>query len=154
MVGYSMPNLAHTVAQSQAMNSGSGGLFYAALAAGQKRRLWSGLTGRRHGLRSLAQQDLGGRSARHAGRKFVAIADIRGSEGRTNDFDDEFNPLNGQTRQRWQSVAQALDEGLRLPPVELIQVGQAYYVRDGHHRISVLRALGQDVIEAEVTQWN
>jgi hypothetical protein len=39
-------------------------------------------------------------------------------------------------------------------PVQLIQVGAEYYVRDGHHRVSVTRALGQDTIEAEVTVWN
>ena len=55
--------------------------------------------------------------------------------------------------QRWQSVANALDEGVPLPPVQLIQVGAAYYVRDGHHRVSVNRALGQEVIEADVTVW-
>jgi len=37
--------------------------------------------------------------------------------------------------------------------VELIQVGDVYFVRDGHHRISVARALGQRDVEAEVTLW-
>ncbi|HEY3310826.1 MAG TPA: hypothetical protein VGK00_04225 [Anaerolineales bacterium] len=41
--------------------------------------------------------------------------------------------------------------GRELPPVELIQVENIYYVRDGHHRISVSRSLGQDFIDAEVT---
>jgi hypothetical protein len=40
-----------------------------------------------------------------------------------------------------------------LPPVELIQVGDVYFVRDGHHRISVARMMGQDSIDAEVTVW-
>jgi hypothetical protein len=40
-----------------------------------------------------------------------------------------------------------------LPPVALIQVGDYYFVRDGHHRISVARALGQQVIEATVEVW-
>jgi hypothetical protein len=40
-----------------------------------------------------------------------------------------------------------------LPPVVLVQVGDVYFVRDGHHRISVARALGQLDIEAEVTVW-
>jgi hypothetical protein len=40
-----------------------------------------------------------------------------------------------------------------LPPVELIQVGSVYFVRDGHHRISVARAMGQQEIEAVVTVW-
>jgi len=37
-----------------------------------------------------------------------------------------------------------------LPPVELIQVGGCYFVRDGHHRISVARSFGQQYIEAEI----
>jgi hypothetical protein len=84
----------------------------------------------------------------------VRLADIRGTEGRAQGFDDEFYPLSDQTRQRWQSVACALEAGIELPPVQLIQVGSTYYVRDGHHRVSVNRALGQEAIEAEVTVWD
>jgi hypothetical protein len=40
-----------------------------------------------------------------------------------------------------------------LPPVDLIQLGDVYLVKDGHHRISVAKALGQEVIDAEVTVW-
>jgi hypothetical protein len=51
------------------------------------------------------------------------------------------------------SIARARDRDKALPPVELIQVGDLYFVRDGHHRISVARAVGQRYIEAEVTAW-
>jgi hypothetical protein len=50
-------------------------------------------------------------------------------------------------------VAAARRRGKSLPPVDLIQVGDAYFVRDGHHRISVARALGQQDIEAKVIVW-
>jgi len=43
--------------------------------------------------------------------------------------------------------------GTVLPQVELIQLGEAYFVRDEHHRISVARSLGQKDIDAEVTVW-
>jgi hypothetical protein len=36
-----------------------------------------------------------------------------------------------------------------LPPVQIIQTYEGYFVRDGYHRISVARALGQAAIEAE-----
>jgi ParB-like chromosome segregation protein Spo0J len=39
-----------------------------------------------------------------------------------------------------------------LPPVDLVELDGTYYVRDGHHRISVARSLGQDYIEAEITK--
>ncbi|GAP12919.1 hypothetical protein LARV_00659 [Longilinea arvoryzae] len=45
-------------------------------------------------------------------------------------------------------------DGLPLPPVELVRVGGAYYVRDGHHRNSVASALGQLDIEAHVIEWS
>ena len=55
--------------------------------------------------------------------------------------------------QRWTRVASAWLAGVVFAPVELLQVGGGYFVRDGHHRISVARAVGQLTIEAEVTIW-
>lgn len=43
--------------------------------------------------------------------------------------------------------------GVKLPPVALIQVGEVYFVEDGHHRISVAKLWGEHEIEAEVTIW-
>jgi hypothetical protein len=46
----------------------------------------------------------------------------------------------------------AAREGLvGLPPVELLKVGDLYFVRDGNHRVSVARAHGEPTIEAYVT---
>lgn len=64
--------------------------------------------------------------------------------------DCSFYPVRDHNQGRWLGVATARQEEKSLPPVELIQVGDVYFVRDGHHRISVARALGQPVIEAEV----
>ena len=154
MTAFALPNMAHTVAQSQNQNNPAAGLFSAARAAADQRGFWAALLRRPHALRILAQDHPQGQSGHYAGRQQVRLDDIRGSEGRTQGFDDAFYPLSDQTRQRWQSVAGALQDGIALPPVQLIQVGSAYYVRDGHHRISVTRALGQEVIEAEVTVWD
>ena len=52
------------------------------------------------------------------------------------------------------SVTRAYLRGIGLPPVELIQIGEVYFVRDGHHRISVAAALGQQEIDAMVTVWH
>lgn len=89
----------------------------------------------------------------YAGTRTVAIASIRGSENRTHDFDQDFLPLQEHSRGRWLSVARARLGRVVLPPVELVQVGDTYHVRDGHHRISVAKALGESFIEAEVTAW-
>jgi hypothetical protein len=87
------------------------------------------------------------------GTRPVPIDRILGSEGRGKDFDTGFRPLGTHTRGRWVRVAEAMYMSVALPPVELIQVGDIYFVRDGHHRISVARALGQTKIEAHVTLW-
>jgi hypothetical protein len=83
----------------------------------------------------------------------VPIQQIWGSEGRSADFDSLFYPRQGHSQGRWVGIAAARMMGLVLPPVDLIQVGDGYFVRDGHHRISVARALGEEYIEAEVTLW-
>jgi hypothetical protein len=90
----------------------------------------------------------------YAGLHTVPIGQIRGSEGRCTDFDCDFHPLQDHCKERWLRVAAARDQGKALPPVVLIQVGNTYFCRDGHHRISVARALGQLDIEAEVTVWH
>ena len=89
-----------------------------------------------------------------AGVQQIPLEQIRGSEGRMQDFDRDFNPRHKRMRDRWLSVFNAWERGVSLPPVELIQVGDIYYVRDGHHRISVARAHGLHYIDAEVTVWN
>ena len=83
----------------------------------------------------------------------MLIRQIRGTEGQRDAFDDAFHPLTSHTRGRWVSIASAWLQGTSLPPVDLIRVGEVYFVRDGHHRISVARALGQQEIDAVVTVW-
>ncbi|MCL4298949.1 MAG: hypothetical protein KJ077_24645 [Anaerolineae bacterium] len=124
---------------------------------GRLRRLWAALTRRSHHLLTLAEVEAAGRMvSRHfAGVQSVLLHQIRGSAstGRERDFDLEFFPLQEYDRQRWKNVAAVWQSGQSLPPVELVQVGQTYYVQDGHHRISVARALGQAYIDAVITVW-
>jgi hypothetical protein len=128
--------------------------FRKALATGIGKRLWARLSGQANTLKDLNQVLAGvqvdGRS--YMGIQSVAISQIEGSEGRAEDFDADFNPLQSHTMDRWVGVAVARQRGVALPPVELVQVGEAYFVRDGHHRISVARAQGQTEIEAEITR--
>jgi hypothetical protein len=122
---------------------------------GQWGQVWSALTGRARHMLSLAEVEVAcsAQARRYAGTRTVPVSQIRGSEGRSNDFDRDFNPLQGHTRERWLSVATAREEGKTLPLVELVQVGDIYFVLDGHHRISVARALGQQDVDAEVEVW-
>jgi hypothetical protein len=113
--------------------------------------VWAKLTHRATELGSLPAKRAG--EQHYAGNQVVAISQIRGSEGRTADFDQDFRPLRETTLERWVSIFKARTQGQDLPPVDLVRVGDTFYVRDGHHRISVARALGQRYIDATVTVW-
>jgi hypothetical protein len=129
-------------------------LYSRARRGHQLAAIWGRLVGRPAYLLDLTA--VTGRVAgQHAlGMQTVPLAQIRGSEGRTRDFDSAFRSLEEHSRERWISVARARLEDTPLPAVELIRAGDTYYVRDGHHRISVARALGQRDIDARVTVWD
>ena len=86
-----------------------------------------------------------------AGLHTVPIEAIVGSVDRLNDFDRRFRPTTSRTRGRWERIAAARRRGEALPPISLYRVGDLYFVRDGHHRVSVARAMGDTVIDAYVT---
>ncbi len=132
----------------------AGDLFDQVLQVGRIRRIKAFFSHRPVRLLDLADLKLRLINSVYAGRHEVALDDIRGTVGRQNDFDDNFNPLSERTFQRWLSIFEAYRRGIVLPPVELIQVGSIYFVRDGHHRISVARAMGLTTISAVVTIWN
>lgn len=116
-------------------------------------KVWSALTGRPCVLLDLdaVRAVCALRASYHGGLRSVAISRIRGSEGRCQDFDGGFRPLRSHNRERWVRIAVARLMRTPLPPVILTLVGDRYFVLDGHHRISVARALGQAQIDAEVT---
>jgi hypothetical protein len=130
-------------------------LYAHSCRAGRVGQIWATLRGQSRQLLDLtavaAACAIGDRRA--AGTQTVPIDQICGSEGRCADFDRAFHPLKSHTEERWLSVARAYLRGLGLPPVELIQIGDVYFVRDGHHRISAAAALGQREIDAVVTVW-
>lgn len=121
-----------------------------------RRRLWSALTGRRGRLLDLASVETACTvvDCHDAGTQTVPISRIRGSNShRCCDFDAGFCPLHSHEQARWLRLAAARLRGAKLPPVELIEIAGIYFVVDGHHRISVARALGEAVIRARVTTW-
>jgi hypothetical protein len=128
-------------------------LFQKASRRGWMRRAWAAITRQPRRLMALSSLGSAPYTQHYGGHQTVEIRKIIGSENRIVDFDDRFNPLRGQSKDRWMSVAGARIQGVPLPPVNLIQVGDRYFVRDGHHRISVARTFGQHFIEAEVTVY-
>ena len=89
-----------------------------------------------------------------SGVRAIELDKICGSEGRCMDFDGEFLPLHDHMENRWSTIAALILQGQSLPAVELIRAGEHYFIRDGHHRVSVARCLGQRHIDARVTVWD
>jgi hypothetical protein len=85
------------------------------------------------------------------GVRDIPLDAITGSlePNRAAEFDNEFRPSPGM-RRRWVSVWQAEQRGTLLPPISVAAVGEAYAIRDGHHRVSVARARGALSITAVV----
>lgn len=95
---------------------------------------------------------LGFVSERSLGLQVVALDAIVGTIDRGRDFDRRFRPTSRRVRSRWEAIAAVMRRGESLPPVDLVKVGEIYFVRDGHHRVSVASALGLDDIDAYVTE--
>lgn len=92
------------------------------------------------------------RGQHYIGLRQVQIDRIVGSMGRYRDFDRAFLPKQQRTRDRWVSIDKAHLTEVPLPPVELYQMGEIYFVKDGNHRVSVARERGQEFIDASITE--
>lgn len=89
----------------------------------------------------------------YRGVQEVPIEKIVGTTtNRYADFDRAFLPAQARTKSRWKKIDELRLRDVNLPPIQLYQVGQVYFVRDGHHRVSVARQMGQTDIDAEVIE--
>ena len=88
----------------------------------------------------------------YQGMRIVEVEKITGSVGRYRDFDGSFLPVKVSMGERWSRIDRAYHRGDELPAVSLYKVGDAYFVRDGNHRVSVARYHGVAAIDAEVVE--
>jgi hypothetical protein len=109
----------------------AGGLSYLADDAG-----WAATAPRRRrGVQAIAIDSIVGTSDRH----------------KASAFDRDFRPPEW-SRGRWTQMYHAAQRGTELPPISVYRVGDEHFVRDGHHRVSVARALGATAIDAHVVE--
>ena len=127
-------------------------LYWRETWQGQWRRFFDRLLRRSPRLEMLQADDGAALTRTYAGLKDVPLDSICGSEEQAPAFDRTFHPIGERPRQRWLSIAEARVYGKPMPPVQLTEKNGRYYVRDGHHRISVAHALGEAFIEAEVVR--
>lgn len=142
--------LENTFAQGQV--KGDISLFNRALAKGRRSRIVARIFGIfQHGRDAQHKvSKVSGKSTKLSKVRSVLIKNIRPNEMKDKNFDQNFYPINKESQHRWMSVARARMRNISLPAVELAKVGEAYIVIDGHHRISVAKALGEDFIDAKV----
>ncbi len=120
-----------------------------------------------HRLRSLRRVDLlpslydeyphaAAAARRELGLQIVPIDEIVGTTRRPSQSTSDFLPLpqlRGQNwRARWQRLRRAMDRHEVLPPVDLLKVGDRYFVTDGHNRVAAARHAGVVGIVADVTE--
>ncbi len=89
----------------------------------------------------------------HRVRRTVPLGQIAGSVGRCSEFDRTFLPAKASVETRWKHIDRAFNRGEEPPPVKLHKIGGAYFVLDGHHRVSVYRYHGVEWVDAEVTEF-
>ncbi|MBN1679876.1 MAG: acetylxylan esterase [Anaerolineae bacterium] len=89
----------------------------------------------------------------YRGLQQVPLDQIVGSVGRYHDFTRSFLPLVEGDSGRWRRIAALQAQAGGLPPVELYRVGDAYFVKDGNHRVSVANQFGAKAIEAYVWEY-
>ncbi len=95
---------------------------------------------------------LGMRGERHLGLQTIRLDTIVGTAGSRLDFDRHFRPTSNRVRSRWEQLALAERRGVAVPPIEVYRVGGLHFVSDGHHRVSIAAATGQQTIDAYVTE--
>jgi len=84
--------------------------------------------------------------------KDIPLDAIVGSVGRYVDFTRGFLPRQDSDQERWAKVKVVATGLVGLPPIQVYQIGEAYFVLDGNHRVSVARQLGATHIQAYVTE--
>ncbi len=130
--------------------------FRRARSKAAMQRFWAGIQGRSLDLlpydeistklRAVSQTD--------RGLQQVPLKDIVGSVSRLQDFDRNFLPLRDDDIYRWAGVKTAMTSphSTGVPPISLYQIGDAYFVLDGNHRVSIAKEMGMETIEAYVTE--
>jgi hypothetical protein len=99
------------------------------------------------------RRDFGANNRLYRGTRVVEVDEIVGSVGRWRDFDRSFLPARASVGERWKRIDRAFQRGEDLPPVELYELGDAYFVVDGHHRVSVARYHEVPTVEAAVAEF-
>jgi len=128
--------------------------FYRARNQGVLREIIARFTGKSTELLSYEEvrQKLKAYAGVEKGLRDIPLDAIVGSVGRYSDFTRDFLPRVNVDKDRWSRIKMAAYDAGGLPPIEVYQLGDVYFVIDGNHRVSVARQLGAKTIQAYVTE--
>jgi nucleotide-binding universal stress UspA family protein len=130
--------------------------FQDARLKGSLQEILARLTGRSNELLSYDEvaQKLKLRARADRGVYEIPVNAIVGSVDRYTDFTRTFMPRRLDDQDRWARVKAAMEDpvGMGLEPIEVYKVGEAYFVLDGNHRVSIARQEGFKFIEAHVIE--
>lgn len=112
------------------------------------------LTGRSDQLLSYedVRRQVGAQGAIERGLHEIPLDAIVGSVGRYGDFTRTFLPRSDSMQERWARVKTVATDMTGWPPIDVFKLGDAYFVHDGNHRVSVARQMGMETIPAYVTE--
>ncbi len=93
---------------------------------------------------------------RRVGVRTIPLERVVGTLRHPSQNSPDFLPLprlRGRNWQaRWQRLNRAMDRLEVLPPIDVVQVGEEYWVEDGHNRVAAALAAGAVDIDADTTQ--
>jgi hypothetical protein len=99
------------------------------------------------------RRELAANNRLHRGTRVVEVDEIVGSVGRWDEFDRSFLPARASVGHKWKRIDRAFHRTEDLPPVKLYKLEEAYFVVDGHHRVSVARYHDVPTVEAAVAEF-
>jgi nucleotide-binding universal stress UspA family protein len=86
------------------------------------------------------------------GLQRIPLDSIVGSVGRYTDFTRDFLPRSDTAVSRWIRVKTRFGNLDDMPPIQVYKIGEAYFVLDGNHRVSIAKTHQRTEIRAYVTE--
>ncbi|HLO30416.1 MAG TPA: hypothetical protein VK249_14825 [Anaerolineales bacterium] len=127
--------------------------FFNLQTIARREALWAKLMGKDTRLATFPEQAPEKSSSRKCvGIQDIPVEQINGTLNTESDFDLEFRPLKTDLQERWVNAYLTFDTGA-WSPILVHQLGENYYVEDGHHRVSVARQRGMTCIRAKIWQY-
>jgi hypothetical protein len=102
---------------------------------------------------SSIEQNLKNYTLKNKGIAAIEIDKIIGSLGRYFDFTETLLPKRDILTTRYERIKKIMTEGGSLPPIQVYQILDNYFIIDGHHRVAVAKnELNAKYIDADVTE--